>query len=60
MPFKSTAERGFLYANHPDIAKRFQAETPKGTKLPHYVAKKPAAPKFPKKPLGAASLYGSK
>lgn len=41
MPFKSKAERGFLYANHPDIAARFQAETPKGAKLPQYVGKKP-------------------
>lgn len=40
MPFKSQAQRGFMYANHPDIAKRFEAETPKGSKLPYHVAKK--------------------
>jgi hypothetical protein len=26
MPFRSTAQRGYLFANHPDIAKRFAAE----------------------------------
>lgn len=34
MPFKSEAQRGYMYANHPEIAKRFQRETPKGKKLP--------------------------
>ena len=34
MPFKSQAQRGFLYAVHPDIAKEFEAATPKGAKLP--------------------------
>lgn len=41
MPFKSQAQKGFLYANHPDIAREFQAATPKGAKLPKYVGKKP-------------------
>jgi len=39
MPFKSQAQRAFMYAKHPTIAKRFQAETPKGTKLPKHVKK---------------------
>lgn len=34
MPFQSQAQRGYMYANHPEIAKRFEAETPKGKKLP--------------------------
>ena len=40
MPFKSQAQKGFLYANKPKIAKEFQAATPKGAKLPKKVAKK--------------------
>lgn len=39
MPFKSKAQRAFMYANHPTIAKRFEAHTPKGTKLPKHVKK---------------------
>lgn len=37
MPFKSQAQRGFMFAKHPEIAKRFAAETPKGAKLPYHV-----------------------
>lgn len=44
MPFKSQAERGWMYANHPEMAKRFEAETPKGAKLPARVGKKKAKP----------------
>ena len=40
MPFKSTAQRKFLYAKHPKIAKRWEAETPKGKKLPTHARKK--------------------
>ena len=39
MPFKSEAQRGYLFANHPQVAKEFAAATPKGKKLP-YKAKK--------------------
>lgn len=34
MPFKSEAQRRYLYAMHPDIAKKFEKETPKGAELP--------------------------
>lgn len=34
MPFRSIAQKGYLYANHPEVAEKFQKETPKGTKLP--------------------------
>jgi hypothetical protein len=37
MPFKSKAQRAFLYSQHPDIAKEFQDATPKGKKLPERV-----------------------
>ena len=40
MPFKSKAQRAYLYAKHPEIAKEFQAKTPKGKKLPKKVRKK--------------------
>lgn len=36
MPFQSEAQRRYMHANHPEIAKRFEAETPKGKKLPEH------------------------
>lgn len=40
MPFRSQAQRKFLYANHPEIAKRWSAEFPNQGKLPVHVKKK--------------------
>lgn len=37
MPFKSTAQRRYLYANAPEVAKEFEAHTPKDAKLPGHV-----------------------
>lgn len=37
MPFKSQAQRRFMHAKHPEIAKRWEKHTPKGTKLPEKV-----------------------
>lgn len=34
MPFKSQAQRGWMYANEPEMAKKWEKETPKGKKLP--------------------------
>jgi len=34
MPFKSEAQRRFLYARYPELAKKWEAHTPKGKKLP--------------------------
>ena len=34
MPFVSQAQRGWMYANHPKMAARWEAETPKRKKLP--------------------------
>jgi hypothetical protein len=48
MPFESQAQRGFMYANHPEVAKEFEAATPKGKKLPYKKGKDK------KKPAGAA------
>ena len=40
MPFVSQAQRGFMYAKHPKLAKEFEAATPRGAKLPEHVKKK--------------------
>jgi hypothetical protein len=42
MPFKSQAQRKWMYANHPEMAKRWSEHTPKGKKLPEYVNEKKA------------------
>lgn len=34
MPFKSQAQRRFMFAKHPKIASRWAKHTPKGSKLP--------------------------
>ncbi len=34
MPFQSQAQRSFMYANHPEIAKRWETVTPKDHGLP--------------------------
>ena len=40
MPFKSEAQRKYLFAKKPKIAKEFASKTPKGKKLPKKVNKK--------------------
>ena len=40
MPFKSEAQRRYLWMKEPSVAKEFASATPKGTKLPYHVAKK--------------------
>lgn len=40
MPFKSKAQKGFMYANMPEMAKKWQKDTPKGAKLPNKVKSK--------------------
>jgi hypothetical protein len=45
MPFKSQAQRAYLYANNPKVAKEFEAATPKGAKLPKHVKPKKKAKK---------------
>jgi len=39
MPFKSDAQRRFMYAQHPRIAARWSEHTPKGKDLPEHVKK---------------------
>lgn len=36
MPFKSKAQRRWMYATHPQMAKEWEEHTPKGKKLPDY------------------------
>lgn len=40
MPFKSEAQRKWMYENKPEMAKKWQKETPKGAKLPKHVPPK--------------------
>ena len=46
MPFKSDSQRRYLYSQHPDIAKRFASETPKGKKLTEKVSKNKRKDKY--------------
>lgn len=48
MPFRSEAQRRYLYANHPEIAREFEAHTPKGEKLPRYKSGSKAAKRHTK------------
>ena len=43
MPFVSNAQRKYLFAKEPEVAKEFAAATPKGKKLPEHVKKKEAS-----------------
>ena len=40
MPFKSEAQRAWMYANHPEMAAQWEKDTPKGRKLKIRVNKK--------------------
>lgn len=60
MPFKSQAQRGYMYANKPKLAKEFEAETPKGKKLPKKVKPKKSAPAKPKRGGRAKTNKGKK
>jgi hypothetical protein len=53
MPFKSDAQRRFMYARHPEIAKRWSAEA-KEQHLPLGTLKKRVLP-FKKAPKGNSS-----
>lgn len=49
MPFKSEAQRRYLYANEPDIAKRWEREYGTSTDLPERVGRKKPAKRSPLK-----------
>jgi hypothetical protein len=40
MPFKSKAQRNWMHKNKPEMAKKWEKETPKNKKLPSKVKKK--------------------
>ena len=40
VPMQSKAQRGYLHANKPKLAKEFEAKTPPGKKLPARKSKK--------------------
>jgi hypothetical protein len=40
MPLKSKAQRAWMHINKPEMAKRWEKETPKGKRLPNKVKKK--------------------
>lgn len=42
MPFKSKAQRRWMYANDPEMAKKWEKETPKDSNLPEKKKKKEA------------------
>jgi hypothetical protein len=39
MPFKSKKQEKWMWKTHPQMAKQWEAHTPKGTKLPEKVTK---------------------
>jgi len=41
MPFKSQAQRKWMYSNDPAMAQRWEDDTPKGKSLPKKKKKKP-------------------
>jgi hypothetical protein len=49
-PFRSNAQRKFLFANDPAVAEEFAAKTPKGKKLPEHVKGKKSKAKAKKTP----------
>ncbi len=65
MPFKSQAQRAYMWSRHPALAKRWEAVTPKDRKLPGHVggssesneSNKPGVPRLPRK-NGAQRDFG--
>lgn len=47
MPFKSTSQQRFMFAKHPNIAKRWAKETPSFSVLPKHLRKPSKAVKHP-------------
>ncbi len=53
MPFKSQAQRSFMYAKHPAIAKRWSKEFPNQGKLPKHAKASKAKAKSDMKKIAA-------
>ena len=58
MPFKSQAQRRFLYATNPKVAEKFSKHTPKNKKLPERVRMNNLEKRAAKKTLVARLLKG--
>lgn len=41
MPFKSLAQERFMFAKHPELANKWQKETPNQSNLPQHAPKNP-------------------
>lgn len=52
MPFVSQQQRRWMYANEPEMAKRWEKETPKGKKLPNRVGKEQQGGLYNTNPVG--------
>ena len=57
MPFKSEAQRGYLWANDPAVAAKFEKDTKKTLKLPKHV--KQAKPEPSSGPIDPSARYSS-
>ena len=55
MPFKSEAQRRYLYAKEPTVAAEFQSKTPKDADLPEKVVKRRGKPQ---KSLKSSMVHG--
>lgn len=53
MPFRSEAERKWMHANKPELAEKFEAETPKDANLPERVN-----PRKPPKDIYTRNSHG--
>ena len=60
MPFKSEAQRSFMYANHPEIAKRWSSETKSESDLPERVQSNQNQPSNERRMSAMKSLIGEK
>ena len=54
MPFKSVAQKGYLWSEHPDIAARWSKETPNQKSLPKHVKKKKESKNYDKEVISLA------
>lgn len=55
-PFRSEAQRKYLFANKPELAREFEAKTPENAQLPEHVEKPKARKKSHKpKAIGPAA-----
>lgn len=54
MPMVSEAQRGYLWATHPEVAQEFEAHTPRNKRLPRHKRQVAKAMPMPMKPMAMA------